>query len=104
MTPTATPAKSIEEVLSEKKGIKGGQIDQVIFRYHSMISYLIVAMFIGIIAILSLPSSQRQLRYSDLGQLKQRNPGIQAIPIHNTSQNSSIQVTRLPKTLKSSLR
>jgi len=31
-TPTRTPAKSLEEVLLEKKGIKGDQINQVIFR------------------------------------------------------------------------
>jgi hypothetical protein len=32
-TPAAPPAKSLEEVLLEKRGIKGDQIDQVIFRY-----------------------------------------------------------------------
>src|SRR5271170_626373 len=102
-TPTATPAKSLEEVLLEKRGIKGDQIDQVIFRYLLRIAYLMEVTFIGITVILSPRSSLRQQLSLDLGQLKLLNLDTQAILNHNTFLNWSTQATPSPKTSRNSL-
>ena len=102
-TPTATPAKSLEEVLLEKRGIKGDQIDQVICRYPLRIAYLMVVTFIGITVILSPRSSPRQQLSLDLGQLKLPNLDTQPILNHNTFPNWSTQATPSPKTSRNSL-
>ena len=102
-TPTATPAKSLEEVLLEKRGIKGDQIDQVIFRLPLRIACLMVVTFIGITVIHSLRSSRKQQLSLDLEQLKLRNRDTQAIRNPNTFPNWSTQVTPSPKTSKNSL-